>query len=60
MIERRAHGVGQFLQWLGPKATPRGWSELTPETEQIFLLTYARHKEGVSRTYKGREGDSAR
>jgi integrase/recombinase XerD len=43
-IELRAHSVGQFLQWLGPKATLHGFSELTSETVEVFLLTYARHK----------------
>jgi site-specific recombinase XerD len=40
----RAHSVGQFLQWLGPQATPGGCSELTPEAVEGFFLTYARLK----------------
>ena len=43
-IELRAHSIGQFLQWLGPRATPQGCSELTPETVEHFFLTYAKPK----------------
>lgn len=41
-IELRAHSIGQFLQWLGPQATPQGCSELTPEMVEHFFLTYAK------------------
>jgi site-specific recombinase XerD len=43
-IERRAHSIGQFLQWLGPLATSQGCPELTPETVERFFLTYAKPK----------------
>ncbi len=42
-IKLRAHSLGQFLQWLGPLATPQGCAELTPETVERFFLTYARN-----------------
>lgn len=42
-IRLRAHNLGQFLQWLGPLATPQGCAELTPEKVERFFLTYARH-----------------
>lgn len=43
-IELRARCVGQFLQWLGPQATPQGCSELTSEMVERFFLTYAKSK----------------
>ena len=42
-IRLRAHNLDQFLQWLGPMATPQGCAELTPDTVERFFLTYARH-----------------
>ena len=40
-IELRSHSIGQFLQWLGPQATPQGCLELTPKTVERFFLPYA-------------------
>jgi site-specific recombinase XerD len=40
-IELRSHSISQFLQWLGPKATPQGCAELTAETIERFFLPYA-------------------
>lgn len=39
----RSHCLAQFLQWLGPQATPEGLQELTPETVEQFFLSYARN-----------------
>ena len=46
-IEIRSHSIRQFLEWLGPKATPQGCLELTAETVERFFLPYA-HKMGPS------------
>lgn len=43
-IDLRARHVSQFLQWLGPQATPQDCSELTPATVEGFFLNYAKHK----------------
>ena len=40
-IELRSHSISQFLEWLGPKATPQGCLELTAETVERFFLPYA-------------------
>ena len=40
-IEVRSHSITQFLQWLGPQATPQGCLELTAETVERFFLPYA-------------------
>jgi site-specific recombinase XerD len=40
-IELRSRSISQFLEWLGPQATPQGFSELTPETVERFFLPYA-------------------
>jgi integrase/recombinase XerD len=40
-IELRSHSITQFLQWLGPQATPQGCLELTAETVERFFLPYA-------------------
>ena len=48
-ITHRAHSIGQFLQWLGPQATPQGCAALTPETVERFFLTYARSKGRAAR-----------
>jgi integrase/recombinase XerD len=40
-IELRSHSISQFLEWLGPKATPQGCAELTAETVERFFLPYA-------------------
>ena len=40
-IELRSHSISQFLQWLGPQATPQGCLELTAETVERFFLPYA-------------------
>ena len=42
-IELRSHSIGQFLQWLGPQATPQGCSELSAETVERFFLPYAQN-----------------
>ena len=42
-LDIRSHSLGQFLQWLGPQATPEGLPELTPETVEQFFLSYARN-----------------
>jgi hypothetical protein len=39
-LDVRFHSLSQFLEWLGPKATPQGLSELTPETVKHFFLPY--------------------
>ena len=36
-IELRSRSIGQFLQWLGPQATPQGCVALTPETLERFV-----------------------
>jgi site-specific recombinase XerD len=46
-IEVRSHSINQFLEWLGPQATPQGCLELTAETVERFFLSYA-HKMGHS------------
>jgi site-specific recombinase XerD len=40
-VELRSHSISQFLEWLGPKATPQGCLELTAETVERFFLPYA-------------------
>lgn len=40
-IELRSRSISQFLQWLGPQATPQGCLELTAETVERFFLPYA-------------------
>ncbi|MDA3808569.1 MAG: site-specific integrase [Thiomicrorhabdus sp.] len=40
-IEIRSHSISQFLEWLGPKASPHELSKLTPETVERFFLLYA-------------------
>ena len=40
-IELRSHAISQFLQWLGPQATPQGCLELSAETVERFFLPYA-------------------
>jgi integrase/recombinase XerD len=42
-LDIRSHSLGQFLQWLGPQATPEGLQELTAETVERFFLSYARN-----------------
>jgi len=39
----RSHCLAQFLQWLGPQATPEGLRELTAEAVERFFLSYARN-----------------
>lgn len=39
----RSHCLAQFLQWLGPQATPEGLQELTSETVEQFFLSYSRN-----------------
>ena len=43
-IELRSRSISQFLQWLGPQATPQGCLALTPETIERFFLPYAQQK----------------
>ena len=38
----RSHCLARFLQWIGPQATVGGLRELTAETVEQFLLSYAR------------------
>jgi len=40
-IEVRCHSITQFLQWLGPEATPEGLSKLTVERIEGFFISYA-------------------
>jgi site-specific recombinase XerD len=40
-IALRSHSISQFLQWLGPQATPQGCSELSAEAVERFFLPYA-------------------
>ncbi len=40
-IEVRSHSIREFLEWLGPQATPQGCLELTAETVERFFLPYA-------------------
>jgi len=37
----RSHSITQFLQWLGPEATPEGLSRLTAQRIEAFFLSYA-------------------
>ena len=40
-LEVRAGSLTQFLQWLGPEATPQGLAKLNCERVEQFFLTYA-------------------
>jgi site-specific recombinase XerD len=40
-LQVRRHSITQFLQWLGPKATPKGLSRLTAQRIEAFFLSYA-------------------
>ena len=40
-LDIRSHSLGQFLQWIGPQATPKGLQELTSETVEHYFLSYA-------------------
>jgi len=40
-LQVRSHSVTQFLQWLGPEATPEGLSRLTAQRIEAFFLSYA-------------------
>jgi site-specific recombinase XerD len=40
-IELRSRSISQFLQWLGPQATPQGCLALSAETVECFFLSYA-------------------
>jgi integrase/recombinase XerD len=42
-LDIRSHCLGQFLQWLGPQATPEGLQRLTPEAVEQFFLSYSRN-----------------
>jgi len=43
-LELRARSVTQFLQWLGPQATPSGLAGLNAEQVEQFFLADAQHK----------------
>ncbi|MBW2579643.1 MAG: tyrosine-type recombinase/integrase [Deltaproteobacteria bacterium] len=40
-LKVRCHSIAQFLQWLGPEATPEGLLRLTAERIEDFFLSYA-------------------
>ena len=40
-LQVRSHSITQFLQWLGPEATPEGLSRLTAQRIEAFFLSYA-------------------
>ena len=40
-LKVRSHSIAQFLQWLGPEATPEGLSGLTAERIEDFFISYA-------------------
>jgi len=40
-LDVRRHSLSQFLESLGPKATPQGLSELTLQTVERFFIPYA-------------------
>jgi len=40
-LEVRSHSIAQFLQWLGPEATPEGLLRLTAERIEDFFISYA-------------------
>jgi len=41
-LQVRSHSIAQFLEWLGPQATPEGLSRLTAHRIEAFFLSYAR------------------
>ncbi len=41
--ELRNHSITQFLQWLGPEATPEGLLRLSAERVEKFFLNYAQN-----------------
>lgn len=41
-LDIRSHCLSQFLQWLGPQATPEGLQQLTSEAVEEFFLSYSR------------------
>jgi integrase len=43
-VELRAQSVTQFLEWLGPQATPSGLAGLNAEQVEQFFLADAQHK----------------
>ena len=40
-LQVRSHSITQFLEWLGPQATPEGLSRLTAQRIEAFFLRYA-------------------
>jgi integrase len=42
-LQVRSHSIAQFLEWLGPEATPEGLSRLTAERIEAFFLSYAQN-----------------
>jgi integrase/recombinase XerD len=43
-LQVRSHSITQFLQGLGPEATPEGLSRLTAQRVEAFFLSYAQSK----------------
>jgi len=43
-IKVRAQSISQFLQWLGPQATPQGCESLSAEQIESFFLTHCAAK----------------
>jgi len=37
----RCHSISQFLEWLGPEATPEGLSKLSSDRIEDFFISYA-------------------
>ena len=50
-LKVRSHSIAQFLEWLGPQATPQGLSRLTAQRIEAFFLRYAR---GIGRSARRR------
>ena len=48
-LQIRRHSVTQFLQWLGPEATPEGLSRLTARRIEAFFLSYAQRMDRSAR-----------
>jgi integrase/recombinase XerD len=40
-LQVRSHSIAQFLEWLGPQATPEGLSRLTAQRIEAIFLRYA-------------------
>jgi len=48
-VALRAQCIRQFLEWLGPEATPQGLARLSPERVEAFFLWYAHRKGRAAR-----------